>query len=95
MYAVVGKWVMDPGQRDAQERVLHDEIVPMVKAAPGFVSAQWTRAVDGDEHVSFVVFEDRGSADAFAETVRSDPHRRDAHGVESNWLGVTEIIATA
>jgi heme-degrading monooxygenase HmoA len=95
VYAVVGKWVMDPNQRDAQQRVLQDEIVSMVKAAPGFVSAQWTRSVSGDEHVSFVEFEDQASAERFADVVRSDPHRRDDHGVASSWLAVTEVIASA
>lgn len=95
MYAVVGKWVMDPTQREHQDRILHEEIVPMVKSAPGFVSAHWTRAVDGGEHVSFVVFESRAAAEGFAQVVRSDPHGREEHGVESAWLAVTDVIATA
>jgi hypothetical protein len=95
MYAVAGKWVMDPAQRELQDRVLHEEIVPMVKAAPGFVSAHWSRALDGIAHVSFVVFENQASAEGFVKLVESDPHGRDEAGVESNWLTVTEIIATA
>ena len=55
MYAVVGKWRMDPAQQEEQERTLHAQIVPMVKEAPGFVSAYWGRVADGNEAVSFVL----------------------------------------
>lgn len=95
MYAVAGKWLMDPAQQEQQDQVLHDQIVPMVKAAPGFVSGHWSRAADGVEHVSFLLFDDQASAEAFADTVRSDPMDRARSGVEPAWLAVTEIVATA
>ena len=95
MYAVAGKWLMDPAQLEEQDRVLHDQIVPMVKAAPGFVSGYWGRAADGVEAVSFVVFEDRSSAEGFAEVVGSDPEDRARSGIEPGWLTITEIVATA
>jgi hypothetical protein len=41
MYAVLGRWLMDPAQQEQQERALHEQLVPMVKQAPGFVSAYW------------------------------------------------------
>ena len=96
MYAVLGKWLMDPDQHEAQARSLHEQIVPMVKQTPGFVSAYWGRDVTGSESVSFVVFDDQGSAEAFAAMVDTDPTDRGAGGVEpSGQLTIVEIVATA
>ena len=96
MYAVVGTWLMDAAQQEMQDRVLHEQIVPMVKQAPGFVSAYWGRAVDGAESVSFVVFDDQAAAEAFAATVNTDPEDRGQYGVEpSGRLAIVEISATA
>lgn len=96
MYAVVGTWQMDPAEQAMQDRVLQEQIVPMVKQAPGFVCAWWGRAVTGTESVSFVVFDDRGAAEAFAAHVETDPENRGQFGVEpSGRLAVVEITATA
>jgi hypothetical protein len=96
MYAVVGTWLMDRDQQQAQDRVLHDQIVPMVKQAPGFTCAYWGRAVDGPESVSFVVFDDRAAAEAFAANVDTDPEDRGQVGVKpSGRLTIVEISATA
>jgi heme-degrading monooxygenase HmoA len=95
MYAVVGKWKMDPSQIADQDSVLHERIVPMVKGSPGFVSGQWTRTADAAEAISFIVFEDQGSAEAFLEVVKSDPENRGEHGVENGFLIVAEVLASA
>jgi hypothetical protein len=96
MYAVVGTWLMDTAQQEMQDRVLHEQIVPMVKQAPGFVSAYWGRAVDRAESVSFVVFDDRAAAEGFAANVDTDPEDRGQVGVEpSGRLTIVEISATA
>ncbi len=96
MYAVLGRWLMDPGQQEVDERVLHEQLVPITKQAPGFVSAYWGRDVTGPESVTFVVFDDRASAEAFAAMVNTDPTDRGARGVEpSGGLTIVEIAATA
>jgi hypothetical protein len=97
MYAVVGSWKMDAALHDQQQHVLVEEIVPAVKAAPGFASAYWCHSADGTEAVSFVTFDDRANAEQFATYVRNDPHRRDANGVAMDGPGlrVVEVIATA
>jgi hypothetical protein len=41
MHAVVGIWTMDEARRDEQTHLLHNEIVPLVKTQPGFVSGHW------------------------------------------------------
>ena len=95
MYAVVGKWTMDPSQTPDQDSILHERIVPSVKRSPGFVSGQWTRSTDANDAISFIVFEDEGSAEAFRKLVESDPENRGAHGVENGFLLVAEVVASA
>ena len=97
MYAVVGSWRMDAAQAVEQEQVLVEQIVPAVKAAAGFVAGYWCRSTDDTEAVSFVTFDDRAHAEAFASYVQSDPHGRDEHGVASGAEGlkVVEVTTTA
>ncbi len=96
MYAVLGTWLMDPAQQEMQDRVLHEQILPSVKQASGFVSAYWGRAVDQAESVSFVIFDDQAAAEAFAANVDTDPEDRGQFGVEpSGRLAIFEISATA
>lgn len=96
MYAVVGTWRMDPAQQEMQDRALHEQIVPMVKQTPGFVRAYWGRALNEAESVSFVVFDGRAAAEAFAANVDDDPEDRCQFGVEpSGRLAIFEVTATA
>lgn len=97
MYAVVGSWRMDAEREAKQKQVLTERIVPKVRQSPGFVTAYWCRTLDDSEAVSFVAFDERAQAEAFAAVVQSDPGRRAQHGVEqgSDGLRVVEITATA
>jgi quinol monooxygenase YgiN len=97
MYAVVGSWRMDAERAVEQTRVLVEQIVPKVKQSPGFVTAYWCRTLDDSEAVSFVAFDDRAQAEAFAAVVQSDPGNRSQHGVEQgdSGLRVVEVTTTA
>jgi hypothetical protein len=95
MFAVVGKWKMDPSQTADQDTVLHERIVPTVKASPGFISGHWTRTPDAVDAVTMILFEDEASAEAFRQVVASDPENRAEHGVAGDFLIVTEVLASA
>jgi heme-degrading monooxygenase HmoA len=97
MYAVVGSWTMEAAQAAEQEQVLAEEIVPAVKAAPGFMAAYWCRSADLSEALSFVTFDDRAHAEQFASYVQGDSHRRDENGVAlgGEGLRVVEVTTTA
>lgn len=41
MYAVVGRWTLDPAQREDQKPVLMERIVPGVRQLPGLVERYW------------------------------------------------------
>ena len=49
---------------------------------------------DGNEAVSFVLFEDQGTAQGLPDLVNSGPEDRERAGVEPGWLAGTEIVAT-
>jgi quinol monooxygenase YgiN len=67
MYGMVGEVWIDQARRDEAERMLHDMIIPSVKAEPGFVAAYWFRSIDGRTGKSFVVFESEEAARKAAE----------------------------
>ena len=47
---------IDPTQADQAEKALHEQIIPMVSAAPGFVAGYWLAPSDG-QAVSLVLFD--------------------------------------
>jgi hypothetical protein len=95
LFAVVGKWKLDPAQADTQRAVLTGRIIPGVQQAPGFVAGYWSKpTATGDAH-TFIVFDDVTAAEAFAETVRRNRHSREGHGVSSDELSVVELMASA
>ena len=76
MHAAVVHANIPGGVNEQREKNLHEQIVPMVSAAPGFVAGYWLDAVD-DQGLSIVVFEDEASAKAAAPPPGTDM----GHGV--------------
>jgi hypothetical protein len=63
MHAVVVKLtIVDP---EAAERALHEQLVPRVSRAPGFVTGYWT--AEGTDALSMFVFESEEAATAMSE----------------------------
>jgi len=86
MYAVVvNVEITDP---DAARKGL-DELVPQIKAAPGFVAGYWVR-LDDTHGTSVVVFETEAQARAGAP-----PAGGDAPGVTMTGVAVGEVLASA
>ncbi len=56
MHAVLMTVTIDPAGLDQAQKALHEEINPMVSAAPGFIAGYWLDPTDG-EGLSLVVFE--------------------------------------
>lgn len=95
MHAVIGKWTMDPQRRAEQDHELHEIIVPMVRALPGFVAAYWTHdPVTSHSHTT-IVFNDEQAACHFKEVVERRDSRAAKAGVANDFLVVTEVLADA
>jgi hypothetical protein len=97
MYAVIGVWSMEASRWDEQQRVLHEQLVPMVSQSPGFVAGYWM----GDQAVSktytTIVLEDEAAALRFKAFVSGDEARanQEQSGVRNESLTVVEVLAEA
>jgi hypothetical protein len=56
MYAVLMTVTIDPTHLDQAQKTLEEDIVPMVRAAPGFVTGYWLEPSEG-QGLSFAVFD--------------------------------------
>jgi quinol monooxygenase YgiN len=93
MYAIVVHVKIDASRRDEAERLLHEEVVPSVKQAPGLVSAYWLRSEDGTDGYSVIVFEDK---DAAQKAVDLNPPQPPADApVQLASVEIHEVLATA
>lgn len=89
MYAVVDKRQLVPAKRD---QVLNDQTVPMVKRAPGFITAYWGRAVDRARERQFALCDNHATAERFTTVVTTDREGRGRYGVETpDWFRIIEI----
>ena len=92
MHAVVVTVSIAAGQFEASRKSLHDEVVPRVSKAPGFVKGYWTVAADAGRGMSFVLFKTGPDAENAAKMVRSTPT---PPGVTVTGVEVREVIAEA
>ena len=76
MYAVVVS-VKIPEDRDAEaEELFRDQVLPKVKARPGFVSGTWIRwenSSSGPTDTSIVLYESKEHAEEAAKNTQSQP----------------------
>jgi hypothetical protein len=73
MYAALVSVTIDPTQVNAAESMLREQVVPMVKASPGFVAGYWLQPETG-KGFSMVLFDTEDQARAAAPPVGSSPH---------------------
>ena len=72
-------------------KALHERVIPMVSASPGFVSGVWLDAEDGRGH-SIAVFDSEDAARAIVEQMRAAPVNP---AVEVESAQVRAVTATA
>jgi hypothetical protein len=73
MHAVVITVGIEPGRAEEAVELLHKQVVPDVKATPGFVSGTWARSEDGTNGHSLVLFEDEEKAKAALTQAKQGP----------------------
>ena len=74
---------------EAADRALHEELVPRVSQAPGFVSGYWT--TKGASALSVFVFETEEAAARMSEQAAAGV----PYGVALNGVEVREVVAHA
>lgn len=95
MHAVVGIWTMDLARRDEQNRLLTEEIVPLVQSQPGFVSGYWMHDPETGKSHTAIIFDTRASANGFKAFVESRTQQAAQAGVTSDILTTVEVVADA
>jgi hypothetical protein len=80
---------------EAAETMLREEIVPMVKQAPGFVSGWWTRDSDRTNGSSFMIFESEEAAQAAKERIESNEGPGGSDHVNLDGVEIREVVANA
>jgi hypothetical protein len=95
MHAVVDVWDMGAGDWEEQQRALREEIVPMVRDAPGFVAGYWMADRAAAKTHATIVWADERSARRFEESIWGAAGRRsrDEAGVGSEPTTVLEVLA--
>lgn len=83
---VVNLTITDP---EAAGRALHEQLVPRVTAAPGFVSGYWT--AKGNSALSMFVFETEEAANTMSEQAAAGV----PNGVVLDGIEVREVVAHA
>ena len=69
MHAVVVR--VSIGDPETAQKGLREQVIPRVSQAPGFVAGYWTRADDGSNGLSMIIFESEEGARAAAEQLQS------------------------
>jgi len=90
MYAALVSVKIDPEQADSARSMLESQVVPMVKAAPGFIAGYWVEPADGNAF-SFVVFETEDQARQTAPPAGTSP----TPGVTVDTVEFRPVIAQA
>ena len=72
--------------------MLHDQIIPLVKTAPGFVAGYWLRSDDGTAGMSILLFE---SEDAARKAVEHRPLPPEDAPVSQTRMEIRRVLAQA
>ncbi len=88
MHAVIIEVTID--DQGAAKAALDDQLIPMLRGIPDFVSGHWV-ALSEDRGTSIVVFESKESAQALASRTQSTA----TENVTPHRVEVGEVIASA
>lgn len=95
MYAVAGRWILDPSKASQQADALTG-IVAGVRQLPGFVRGFWSRdVVDSSANLTWIVFDTREQAESFRRSVDQNVPAQQESGVARNDLVLVEVVAEA
>ena len=75
------------------QKMLENEVVPLVKSQAGFQKGIWCRNVDGSTGIGSAVFDTQDHAKAAAEAVRSQPRAAEAPQIVT--AAIYEVVAEA
>ena len=80
---------------EAAEQMLQNDVVPMVKQIPGFVTGWWTRDQGKSNGMSLMVFESEEAAQAVKERLESSEGPAGNDSVNLEGVEIREVVANA
>ena len=93
MHAVVVRVTIN--DREPAEKMLHEEVVPMVSQAPGFVAGYWTQSEDASNGMATIVVESEDVARGMKERLESSEGPGGSDHVSLESVEVRTVIASA
>ncbi|HEV2327119.1 MAG TPA: hypothetical protein VGS10_24480 [Terracidiphilus sp.] len=92
MHAVVANVNIASGEFENARKSLHENVLPRITKAPGFVRGVWTIDAGRSVGTSMVLFKTKSEAENAVQQMRSNPMPT---GVTLNSAEVREVIAEA
>jgi hypothetical protein len=78
-----------------QEPFLHERIIPMVKAMPGFIAGHWSIDRSDYRSHSFILFASEADAARLATFIKDEASRPNPFGVQLLSASVSEVMGDA
>lgn len=78
-----------------QKQFLHERIVPMTRARPGFVSGTWSYGAKDSRSFGYVLFDSEQNARDLEAFLRAEAERPNPFGVAPVSIDVVEVLAEA
>jgi quinol monooxygenase YgiN len=95
MYAVVAVFTMDRARDEEQRRALKEEVIPITRQVPGFVSGYWMADPAGPGSHVLTIWDTEEQAHAFIRVVEARRPQGEQAGVGYESLTVVEVVAEA
>lgn len=96
MYAVVDTWSMDLEALPADhQNELNEQIVPMIRQQPGYISGYWTYDRANKKSHGFHLLESEEAARGLKAFVEQDAGRGAEIGIHLTELVIAEVMAEA
>ncbi len=95
MYAVVGVFTMDRAKDEEQRRALNEQVIPITRQVPGFVSGYWTSDPASPTSYVLTLWDTEEQAHAFTRVVQERRPQGEQAGVGYDSLTVVDVIGEA
>jgi len=95
MYAVIAEFTMDRARDEENRRALKEEVIPITRQVPGFVSGYWTNDPAGPKSYVLTVWDTEEQARGFVRVVEARMPQGEQAGVGYDSLTVVEVIGEA
>ncbi len=95
MYAVVGIFTMDRSRDEEHRRAVQEQLIPITRQVPGFVSGYWTSDPASPKSYVLTLWDTEEQARAFTRVVEGRRPRGEQAGVGHDSLTVVEVIGEA